>query len=210
MKKIPRISETEWEVMKVVWAKTPCSAGEIIEALASTDPTWHPKTIKAFLARLVKKKALGFSKEGRAYLYRPLVRQEECVDAASESFLSRVFGGSLKPMLAHFVERKKLFVEDVKDLNQLLENRHHENYGQVPAIGVAVSSIVAGSGADCAGAGTPMGVWTPLECALAIRDVAPGGVEAGIAVDDSIFTKRIQLDGFSAGVAAFDTARCRG
>ena len=109
--------------MKVVWTKAPCSAGEIIEALGSTDPTWHPKTIKAFLARLVKKKALGFSKEGRAYLYRPLVREEECVDAASESFLSRVFGGSLKPMLAHFVERKKLSAQEVKELKRILENQ---------------------------------------------------------------------------------------
>jgi BlaI family penicillinase repressor len=123
MKKIPRISETEWEVMKVVWAKAPCSAGDIIEALASTDPTWHPRTVKAFLARLVKKRVLGFIKEGRAYLYRPLVRQKECVDAASESFLSRVFGGSLHPMLAHFVERKKLSAEEVKELKRILDNQ---------------------------------------------------------------------------------------
>jgi BlaI family penicillinase repressor len=124
MKRIPRISETEWEVMKVVWTKAPCSAGDIIEALGSMDPTWHPKTIKAFLTRLVKKKALGFSKEGRAYLYRPLVGEKECVDVASESFLSRVFGGSLKPMLAHFVERKKLSTQEVKELKRILENQN--------------------------------------------------------------------------------------
>ena len=82
MKKLPRISETEWEVMKVVWSQAPCSAGEIIEALYRADPTWHPKTVKAFLNRLVKKKALGFRKEGRAYLYRALVKEDECVDAA--------------------------------------------------------------------------------------------------------------------------------
>ena len=122
MKKMPRISETEWELMKVVWAHGPCPAGLIIQALARTDPTWHPKTVKAFLNRLVKKKALGFSREGRAYLYRALVEQKECVDAASESFLARVFGGSLKPMLAHFVERKKLSTEEIQELKRLLED----------------------------------------------------------------------------------------
>ena len=121
MRKIPRISETEWEVMKVVWSQAPCSAGEIIEALRQSDATWHPRTAKAFLNRLVKKKALGFSKEGRAYVYRPLVRREECVDAASQSFLERVFGGSLKPMLAHFVESKKLSVKEIRELRALLE-----------------------------------------------------------------------------------------
>jgi BlaI family penicillinase repressor len=123
MKKTPRISETEWEVMKVIWAQAPCTAGEIIELLTRADPTWHPKTVKAFLNRLVKKRVLGFRKEGRAYLYRPLVRESECVAAASESFLARVFGGSLKPMLAHFVERRRLSATEVKELRELLEKR---------------------------------------------------------------------------------------
>jgi BlaI family penicillinase repressor len=122
MRRKPRISETEWEVMKVVWAKAPCSAGEIIQGLTEKDSSWNPRTVKAFLNRLVRKRALGFKKEGRAYLYRPLVREEESVDAASESFLERVFGGSLKPMLAHFVERKKLSADEVRELKQLLEN----------------------------------------------------------------------------------------
>ncbi len=121
MKRIPRISETEWEVMKVVWTQTPCSAGQVIEALTRRDPTWHPKTVKAFLSRLVRKKALGFRKEGRAYFYRPLVEEKDCVDAASESFLERVFGGSLKPMLAHFVERKKLSEEEIRELRRVLK-----------------------------------------------------------------------------------------
>src|ERR1041385_4431478 len=122
MNRIPRISETEWEVMRIIWTKAPCSAGEVIEALSRRDPTWHPKTVKAFPSRLVRKKALGFRKEGRAYLYRPLVQEKDCVDAASESFLERVFGGSLKPMLAHFVERKKLSEEEIRELRRLLKS----------------------------------------------------------------------------------------
>src|ERR1700678_3072425 len=116
MKKIPRISESEWEVMKVVWQHSPCSAGQIISALNERDPAWHPRTVKAFLTRLVKKKALGFKLDGRSYLYHPRVRQSECAEAASVSFLERVFGGSFKPMLAHFVSRKRLSREEIREL----------------------------------------------------------------------------------------------
>ena len=108
--------------MKVVWSQAPCPAGPIIEALQKTDASWHPRTAKAFLNRLVKKKVLGFSKEGRAYVYRPLVRREDCVDAASDSFLDRVFGGSLQPMLAHFVQREKLSSDEIRELRRLLKN----------------------------------------------------------------------------------------
>jgi len=116
--------------MRVVWSQAPCSAGQIIETLTREDPTWHPRTVKAFLNRLVKKQVLGFEKEGRAYLYRALVREGECVDAVSESFLERVFGGSLRPMLAHFVERKKLTPGEIRELKQLLEEQDPHRPGR--------------------------------------------------------------------------------
>ena len=120
MKPIPKISDTEWEVMKVLWAKAPLSASEILEALGAEDE-WHPKTVRTFLNRLVKKKALSFRQEGRAYLYRPLVQEEECVKAVSGSFLERVFSGSLKPMLAHYVKHQKLSAPEIRELKRLLE-----------------------------------------------------------------------------------------
>jgi BlaI family penicillinase repressor len=123
MKKIPRISETEWEVMKVVWKDAPCSASQIIASLNQGGTSWHPKTVTAFLNRLVKKKALGFKLDGRAYLYHPLARESECAEAASHSFLERVFGGALKPMLAHFVTHEKLSREEIRELKKLLESQ---------------------------------------------------------------------------------------
>ena len=121
MKKVPRISENEWEIMRVIWRKGACSANELIEGLLAKDATWHPKTVKTYLTRLVKKQALDFLKHGRAYVYSPLVAEEECVAAASQNFLDRVFGGSLKPMLAHFVEGKRLSEHEIRELRKLLE-----------------------------------------------------------------------------------------
>jgi len=107
--------------MKALWAHGPCPAAAVIEALALQDSGWHPKTARTLLNRLVAKKAIGVEKEGRLYVYRALVKEEDCVDAASQSFLERVFGGSLKPMLAHFVERKKLSPQQIQELRRLLQ-----------------------------------------------------------------------------------------
>jgi BlaI family penicillinase repressor len=120
MNRTSRISDTEWEVMKIVWAKSPLPAQDIIDALSARDD-WHPKTVKTLLSRLVKKGALGFRKEGRAYLYRPMVTESECVAAESDSFLDRVFGGSLKPLLAHFAETRKLSPAEISELKRLLK-----------------------------------------------------------------------------------------
>lgn len=122
MKKIPRISESEWEIMKVIWAKPSIGSNEIVEII-STQHDWHPKTIKTLLNRLLKKGALTFETQGRAYLYRPLVKESDCVKVVSESFLQRVFGGALQPMLAHFVEHQKLSPAEAKELKKLLDKK---------------------------------------------------------------------------------------
>lgn len=121
MKLMPRISDTEWEVMRVVWNRHPVTANEVIEQLSAADPSWHPKTARTLLTRLVQKRALGYKSEGRAYVYSPLVTEAECVSTASESFLERVFGGSLKPMLAHFVGKQRLSQDDLAELRRLLD-----------------------------------------------------------------------------------------
>lgn len=123
MKRVPRISENEWEIMRVIWSRGACSANELIDALRDKDQSWHPKTVKTYLTRLVNKQALHFRKDGRAYVYSALVTEQQCVEAASESFLERVFGGSLKPMLAHFVEHDKLSAAEIRELKQLLEEK---------------------------------------------------------------------------------------
>jgi BlaI family transcriptional regulator, penicillinase repressor len=122
-KSTPRLTETEWEIMRIIWERHPITATEIVKALIAADPTWHPKTTRAFLNRLAQKKVLRYESQGRSYVYEPLVSERECVAAASESFLERVFGGSLQPMLAHFVEQRRITKKDLQDLNDLLEGR---------------------------------------------------------------------------------------
>ena len=122
MKSLPKISETEWQVMKVLWAESPLTAGEIFTRL-SAQGEWHPKTAKTLVDRLVKKKAVGFDKDGRTHLYRPLVREADCIKAASDSFLDRVFGGSLAPLLSYFVERKKMSADEIRELKRLLDKK---------------------------------------------------------------------------------------
>lgn len=123
MKETSNISDAEWEVMRICWREpAPCTANEIVEALKLTTD-WKPNTIKTLIGRLVKKGILGFKEEGRIYLYYPLVAEQKCIKEESESFLTRVFGGAVKPMLVTFLQEEKLTRDDIEELKQLLEER---------------------------------------------------------------------------------------
>lgn len=120
MKKLPTISDAEWQVMKVFWENEALTANEVIEKFDGAT-SWKPKTIKTLLGRLVKKKAITFNKDGRAYVYYPLIAESDCVKAESQSFLERVFSGSLNVMFANFLEEKKLSMAEIEELKHILD-----------------------------------------------------------------------------------------
>jgi len=122
MSKVPKISESEWLVMKVIWDENPISSNRVVEVLSGSTP-WNPKTIKTLLSRLVKKGAVGHESEGRSYLYYPLIEETVLVKAESQSFLKRVFRGALKPMIATMVESEDLSEEEIEELKRLLSKK---------------------------------------------------------------------------------------
>ena len=119
MAKIPKISEAEWEVMKVLWKTSPKTANEIVEELIGRTH-WKRETIRTLINRLVQKKALGFVKNGRQYHYFPHLTEAEGIKAEAESFVRRIGGGSIEPMLAAFVEEEQLSPEKIARLRQIL------------------------------------------------------------------------------------------
>jgi BlaI family penicillinase repressor len=122
MKTIPKLSDAELMVMKVIWKENPISASGIISALAGST-SWRPKTIKSLLNRMVKKEAIDYEIKGRQYLYSPAVEESVVIQEESRSFLKRVFGGAVKPMLAAMAESKELTLKDIEELKRIVESR---------------------------------------------------------------------------------------
>ena len=121
-----RISEAESVVMDVLWrAPVPLSADDIVAAVAAAQD-WQEATVKTLLNRLLKKKAIAATRDGRRYLYRAITRRGDYVHAESTSLLDRLFGGRVAPLVAHFSERHKLSKKDLADLRKLIEELDRE------------------------------------------------------------------------------------
>lgn len=125
MKSMPKISESEWLVMRVLWSRDGSTANEIVERLAG-EARWKPKTVKTLINRLVKKGAVRFDREGRQYRYQAAVSEAECVRKERVSFVRRVYGGITKPMLAAFLEDAELSSDDIAELKKILEEKGRE------------------------------------------------------------------------------------
>ena len=118
----PKISDAEWQVMRVLWEKSPLTVKEVIEIL-SKKSTWKYETIRTLVNRLTKKKAIGFEKKGRRHFFYPLLSQQECIRADADSFLNRAGSAMLKPILTTFIEKEQLSDKDIEELQQILDKK---------------------------------------------------------------------------------------
>src|SRR6187399_3194098 len=99
------ISDAETQVMEVLWRTSPLAA-EDISAKLEKSQDWQLATVKTLLNRLLKKGAIAAEREGRRYLYTPILARADWAQSESLSLLDRLFGGSITPLVSHFSSRR--------------------------------------------------------------------------------------------------------
>jgi BlaI family penicillinase repressor len=70
----------------------------------------------------VRKKALGFTRQGRQYFYHPLVSEQDCIKVETSAFLKRFKGGPMEPILHSFLEWEDLPMESIAGLRKIIED----------------------------------------------------------------------------------------
>lgn len=114
------LSDGEWKLMNQLWAKTPQTITELTAALRA-DTAWSKNTVITMLSRLEAKGAVAYVEGHRAKQYHPTVAREDAALAETESFLGKVFGGSLSLMMCSMAEGRGLTEEDIAALTAILE-----------------------------------------------------------------------------------------
>jgi BlaI family penicillinase repressor len=120
-----RVSSAEGIVMEALWRKQPLSAEEVASDVAA-DQSWTDATVKTLLNRLLSKGAIAAERDGRRYLYRPVLKREDYVAEESTSLIDRLFDGRVSSLVTHFSEREKLSADDIAELKRLIAELDNE------------------------------------------------------------------------------------
>lgn len=121
-KELPRIADSEWRVMQVLWENGPLRANDIVKAL-SDKADWKPRTIKTLISRLVKKGAVKVTEHGYRYQYSAALAESECIRSETRSFIRRVYQGAMTPALTAFLESTDLSAEEIDELQKILDKK---------------------------------------------------------------------------------------
>lgn len=114
------ISEAEAQVMDVLWRHSPLGTDDIAKALESQQD-WQLATVKTLVNRLLTKGAISAEKDGRRYLYTPVLQRDAWLKEQSMGLVDRLFDGRLAPLVAHFSSHRKLKKADIEALRQILK-----------------------------------------------------------------------------------------
>ena len=116
-----RISDAELAIMEILWEESPLTATDIAQRV-KPHREWSITTVKTLLSRLVTKKALDNKRDGRRFLYSPIVERTTYVDGESQRFVDRLFGGRFMPLVAHLAEKEKLSPAEIAEIEKILKN----------------------------------------------------------------------------------------
>ena len=122
MKKLPQISEAEYEVMKAVWRYAPVTTNEVTDRMLQI-MDWSPKTVQTLLKRLVTKGVLTYEKKGRMFVYSPVFPEGAYLRQKNTSCLRRYYNRTLSAMFSSFLENEEISEKEIASLRGLLDKR---------------------------------------------------------------------------------------
>ena len=114
------LSEAEWKVMEELWDRERATGRELCERLEKRCG-WNRSTTLTLLRRMEAKGAVAVSQDGAVKTFEPLLRREEAALRETESFLSRVYHGSLSMMVSTLSQKQALSQKEIDELYALLK-----------------------------------------------------------------------------------------
>lgn len=120
--RIPRITEAEWEVMRIIWTNGQATSSEVISIL-EPKMDWKQATIKTLLGRLTEKGALIAEPDGKRFIYRAAIREEDMLHSYMSGLFSRTCNRKAGQVIGELMKEKTLSFDDIRYLEEILQKK---------------------------------------------------------------------------------------
>ena len=125
------ISDSEWEIMRIIWTIEPVSSTKIIQELQAKKD-WSESTIKTLLRRLVNKNLLNTTKEGRHFVYSAKVNQAQVMTEAAQELLDRMCNMHKGEVILQLLADSPISKSDLAKMKQVINPKEKTAPETVP------------------------------------------------------------------------------
>ncbi|MGA2022746.1 MAG: BlaI/MecI/CopY family transcriptional regulator [Candidatus Sulfotelmatobacter sp.] len=119
-RKSPTLTEAELRLMEVLWQKGPATVQQVVQDLPEKAPLAY-NSVLTTIRILEKKGYVKHVKDGRAYLYTPLVERQEATRSEIRRLVNRFFGSSHELLVLNILKDESVDAAELKRLRKMLE-----------------------------------------------------------------------------------------
>lgn len=112
-----KVSEAEFEVLRVLWDKNAAMSSRGINEYLKQNKGWETSTIRTLVHRLTEKGAL-IQEQREMFYYSPAITEKEYLAEQTKNFLEKMYGGSAKNLVASLFEHDFIQPDDIDELKQ--------------------------------------------------------------------------------------------
>lgn len=119
------LTDAEWNVMECLWEESPLTGRQLTDLLEGK-MGWNRSTTLTMLRRLEEKGAVWSDSQGVKKLFYPNVVREDAALQETESFLDRVYGGSVSLLVSAMTKKQALSKNEIDELYAMLKELNKE------------------------------------------------------------------------------------
>src|SRR5262245_21211321 len=117
----PALTDAEARVMPVLWQNETATVADVVSALRRKHPVTY-STVQTMLRILETKGYVTHDKVARAFIYRPLIDEQQARRRALRQIVRRLFDGSPSLLVLNVLDDEQIDAEELKRVKKLIEN----------------------------------------------------------------------------------------
>ena len=124
-KTLPKPTEAELELLRILWEKESATVREIYDALNATRPSGYTTVLK--LLQIMTTKGLVVRDEAnRAHLYRAAMSQDTTQNELLKDLSVRLFSGSAAQLALHALAMEPASADELDAIRALIDNKRND------------------------------------------------------------------------------------
>lgn len=117
-----QLTKAEEEIMQILWYLKEANVASVIDQMPDPKPAYN--TVSTIIRILETKNFVDHRKEGKGYVYFPVIEKEVYTDQSVNKLIDNYFNGSFKSMVSFFMKKNKM---DTKELEAILKEMNKKN-----------------------------------------------------------------------------------
>jgi BlaI family transcriptional regulator, penicillinase repressor len=123
---MPKLPTVQLAIMQALWRRGQATVAEVRQELEPGRPLAYT-TIATMLTKMERKGLVDHRRDGRTFIYRPLVERDQVRGSMVADLVERLFAGDVTELVSHLLDECDMTADELSKLKQLIRQRERQN-----------------------------------------------------------------------------------